>query len=49
MFREQLRPYLKEWAWKVLNEAANLKDVEAKKPEKVDSPLLEKAKELVTG
>ena len=21
MFREQLRPYLKEWAWKVLNEA----------------------------
>jgi len=49
MFREQLRPYLKEWAWKVLNEAANLKDVEIKKmPElpRVDSPLLEKAKEL---
>lgn len=50
MFREQLRPYLKEWAWRALNEAMNLKDVEVKKsPEhsKTDSTLLERANELL--
>lgn len=51
MFREQLKPYLKGWAWAALNEAANLKDVEIEKPkpniEKVEGSLLEKAKELL--
>lgn len=50
MFREQLRPYLKEWAWTALNEAANLKDIEIKntsEPKKVDGTLLEKARELL--
>jgi hypothetical protein len=49
MFREQLKPYLKEWAWKVLNEAANLKDIEVKNTQnipKINSPLLEKAKQI---
>jgi len=47
MFREQLRPYLKNWAWAALNEAANLKDIGTEKTQKVESPLLEKAKDLI--
>jgi len=51
MFREQLKPYLKEWAWQALNEAANLRDIDVKalkvEPEKVENPLAEKVLEIL--
>jgi hypothetical protein len=31
LFREQLKPFLKEWAWKALNDAANLKEIQENK------------------
>jgi hypothetical protein len=48
MFRQQLKPYLKEWAWKALSEAANLKDVDIKH-ETVKSPMLEKANKILNN
>jgi hypothetical protein len=50
MFREQLKPYLKGWAWNTLNEAANLKDVDIKpvtESKPIVSPLIEKAREII--
>lgn len=53
MFREQLKPVLKDWVWKALNEAANLKDLDIKieksdiQSEPTESPILNKAKEIL--
>lgn len=50
MFRKQLKPYLKEWALKALNEAANLKNIEIikeVKPIEIESPLMAKVKEIL--
>jgi len=50
LFREQLKPYLKPWAWKTLNDAANLKDVGLKivpaPAETVENPLKKKVEEM---